>query len=91
MPGMRAIHSVDSRSDGGGEEVEQKGSMRAERKNCPMRHQGNGNCLPAGGFCTANGDEYCKALRNAYEYGWINAAVRAVRILERHKDAEETE
>jgi hypothetical protein len=65
--------------------------MREERKNCPMRHQGNGNCLPAGGFCTANGDEYCKALRNAYEYGWINAAVRAVRILERHKDAEETE
>lgn len=36
-------------------------------KNCPMRHE-NGNCLPAGGFCTANKD-ICEALHNAYELG----------------------
>ncbi len=34
-------------------------------KNCPMRHE-NGNCLPAGGFCTAN-KNICEALHNAYE------------------------
>jgi hypothetical protein len=27
-----------------------------DRANCPMRHE-NGNCLPAGGFCTAVNDE----------------------------------
>ena len=36
-------------------------------KNCYMRHE-NGNCLPAGGFCTAN-KNICKALHNAYEMG----------------------
>lgn len=36
-------------------------------KNCHMRHE-NGNCLPAGGFCTAN-KNICEALHNAYELG----------------------
>ena len=36
-------------------------------QNCKMRHE-NGNCLPAGGFCTAN-NNICKALQNAYEMG----------------------
>lgn len=36
-------------------------------KNCYMRHE-NGNCLPSGGFCTAN-KNICEALHNAYEMG----------------------
>lgn len=36
-------------------------------KTCPMRHA-NGNCLPAGGFCTAN-KSICHALQNAYARG----------------------
>jgi len=36
-------------------------------ENCPMRHE-NGNCIPAGGFCTAN-KNICEALRNAYRMG----------------------
>lgn len=39
--------------------------------NCPMRHE-NGNCLPMGGFCTANKD-ICEALRNAYDMGKTQA------------------
>ena len=42
--------------------------MRPNRKDCPMRHK-NGNCLPAGGFCTAVNDSICEALHNAYECG----------------------
>lgn len=38
------------------------------RKDCPMRHE-NGNCIPAGGFCTAVNDPICEALHNAYECG----------------------
>lgn len=47
--------------------------MRGEKmiKNCPMRHE-NGNCLPAGGFCTAN-KNICEALHNAYELGRASA------------------
>lgn len=40
-------------------------------QNCKMRHE-NGNCLPAGGFCTAN-KNICEALQNAYEMGQRNA------------------
>lgn len=40
----------------------------ADRKDCPMRHE-NGNCLPAGGFCTSVNDSICEALHNAYECG----------------------
>lgn len=36
-------------------------------ENCPMRHE-NGNCIPAGGFCTAN-KNICEALLNAYRMG----------------------
>lgn len=32
-----------------------------------MRHE-NGNCIPAGGFCTAN-KNVCEALRVAYNMG----------------------
>ena len=46
--------------------------MIPERVNCPMRHKENGNCLPMGGFCTANGDEMCKALHSAYRLGRID-------------------
>ena len=38
------------------------------RENCPMRHK-NGNCMPAGGFCTAVNDAICEALHNAYDTG----------------------
>ena len=37
-------------------------------KNCPMRHPTNGNCLPAGGFCTAN-KSLCEAFQSAYKMG----------------------
>lgn len=40
-----------------------------KRKDCPMRHK-NGNCLPAGGFCTAVNDPICEALHNAYQCGY---------------------
>jgi hypothetical protein len=39
-----------------------------DRKDCPMRHE-NGNCLPAGGFCTSVNDSICEALHNAYNCG----------------------
>ena len=43
-----------------------------ERENCPMRHE-NGNCLPAGGFCTAINSEICRALHSAYSNGFCKA------------------
>lgn len=43
------------------------------RKDCPMRHE-NGNCQPAGGFCTAVNDPICEALHNAYNEGYFAAA-----------------
>lgn len=46
------------------------------RKDCPMRHP-CGNCIPAGGFCTAVNTTICEALHNAYDEGWYNAARRA--------------
>lgn len=44
-------------------------SVRVDRRNCPMRHEENGNCLPHGGFCLAVSAEICLALHNAYEHG----------------------
>lgn len=38
------------------------------RKDCPMRHK-NGNCLPAGGFCTAVNDLICEVIHNGYYAG----------------------
>lgn len=43
--------------------------MNERRINCPMRHPDNGNCLVAGGFCTAVSDPICEALHNAYDCG----------------------
>ena len=43
--------------------------MNELRKDCLMRHPDNGNCLVAGGFCTAVNDAICLALHNAYESG----------------------
>lgn len=45
----------------------------ADRAECPMRNEANGNCGPAGGFCTANGDEICAPLQTAYNAGWCDA------------------
>lgn len=42
--------------------------MTKKRIACPMRHE-NGNCLPAGGFCTAVNDCICEALHNAFNSG----------------------
>lgn len=38
-------------------------------KDCPMRNEKNGNCLPMGGFCMANSKNICEALQNAYDMG----------------------
>ena len=46
--------------------------MNDLRADCPMRHE-NGNCLVAGGFCTAVNDQICEALHNAYECGFYDA------------------
>lgn len=54
------------------------------RKNCPMRHE-CGNCLPAGGFCTAVNDPICEALHNAYDTGWHAAFFRAQQAAERNE------
>lgn len=45
------------------------------RKDCPMRHE-NGNCLPAGGFCTAVSNPICEALHNAYLSGYAACALK---------------
>lgn len=45
-------------------------------KECPMRHK-NGNCLPAGGFCTAVRKITCEALQNAYQMGYMDMGNRA--------------
>ena len=41
--------------------------MDDKRKDCPMRHE-SGNCLPAGGFCTAASYPICEALHNAFNH-----------------------
>lgn len=38
-------------------------------KDCKMRLK-NGNCIPAGGFCTANRN-ICAALQSAYHIGYF--------------------
>lgn len=62
-----------------------------DRKECPMRHKENGNCLPNGGFCFAVNDERCEALHNAYRKGWFNCYKEFVEYIERiekHKTPE---
>ena len=51
--------------------------MKAIRKRCPMRHPDNGNCSPAGGFCTAINDSICEALHSAYDLGGFDFSRRA--------------
>lgn len=68
----------------GGEEM----ADYCERRNCPLRHEENGNCLSLGGFCTAVSDELCKAMRDAYVKGWRDAAMRIIRVLEQQKEME---
>lgn len=43
--------------------------MNGIREKCQMRHPDNGNCLPAGGFCTAVNNLICAALHDAYDLG----------------------
>ena len=43
-----------------------------------MRHE-NGNCMPAGGFCTAVNNPICEALHNAYDTGRRAVDVAEVR------------
>lgn len=62
--------------------------MKTDRSNCPMRHKGNGNCLPFGGFCTAVCDPICEGLHNAYDKGWAAAATRAMKLLSRDETHE---
>lgn len=47
---------------------------KMNRENCPMRHKENGNCLVAGGFCTAVNEEICESLHNAFYWGSVIAS-----------------
>lgn len=49
--------------------------MRPNRLHCPIRHE-IGNCVCVGGFCTAVPDPVCEAVRNAYDSGWTDCALK---------------
>lgn len=49
--------------------------MRTNRLHCPIRHE-NGNCTCVGGFCAAVPDPVCEAVRNAYDSGWTDCALK---------------
>lgn len=50
--------------------------MKYDRKEpCPIRHE-NGNCICVGGFCTAVPDPVCEGVRNAYDCGWTDCALK---------------
>ena len=49
--------------------------MRPNRLHCPIRHE-NGNCTCVGGFCAAVPDPVCEAVRNAYDSGWTDCALK---------------
>ena len=51
--------------------------MDEYRENCPVRHD-NGNCICVGGFCTAVPEEICKAVRSAYDDGFVKGARYAI-------------
>ena len=56
--------------------------MKYDKKDpCPIRHE-NGNCVLVGGFCTAVPDHICEVVRNAYDCGWTDCALK-VRNMER--------
>lgn len=63
--------------------------MRVNRADCPMRHADNGNCLPAGGFCTAVNDPICEAMQNAYHQGFHDCTVAALKINKMQKEIED--
>lgn len=66
-------------------------SEKHNRSECQMRHKDNGNCLPAGGICTAVSDPICEALNNAYYQGVYDATVRIMRnAWEREQENTET-
>ena len=65
--------------------------MNSERrKDCPMRHPDNGNCLPAGGFCTAVNDIICDALHSAHIRGYVMASEKYTEVV-RCKDCKHLE
>lgn len=49
--------------------------MRPNRLHCPIRHE-NGNCVCVSGFCTAVPEPVCEAVRNAYDSGWTDCALK---------------
>ena len=51
--------------------------MEDNRKDCPLRHKRNGNCLPCGGFCTAVNDAICEAIHQAYDHGFSDGYRKA--------------
>ena len=56
--------------------------MNSERrKDCPMRHPDNGNCLPAGGFCTAVNNIICDALHSAHIRGYVMASEKYTEVV----------
>ena len=56
--------------------------MNSERrKDCPMRHPDNGNCLPAGGFCTAVNNIICDALHSAHMRGYVAASEKYTEVV----------
>lgn len=61
------------------------GKMHSHRADCPMRHE-SGNCMPAGGFCTAVNDPICDALQNAYRQGHFDCAVELVQKRQAEED-----
>ena len=56
------------------------------RIGCPMRHE-NGNCLVAGGFCTAVNTTICEALHNAYHTGEMHS-IEKMKKEGNHKQSE---
>ena len=50
-------------------------TMRPNRLHCPIRTE-NGNCTCVGGFCAAVPDPVCEAVRNAYDSGWTDCALK---------------
>ena len=59
-------------------------------KNCPMRHE-NGNCLPAGGFCTAVHECICNSLHNAYSHGFSDChTIISSKLIKTQNNTQET-
>lgn len=68
-------------------------STRVDRRDCPMRHEENGNCLPHGGFCLAVPAEICLAMHNAYKHGEhdaFNCCINRLVYLQADTPKEET-